>query len=160
MKKQLLTFGALVAVATMVASCGSTRGATGDRSLTTAYTPVVLMPKFVDYEVNLKEKTSVVLQGKLKKDETLSTIVNQASIQAINESGSDFLFEPNMDVETRGMGGRKYKIVLTGYPAKYVSTRPVNFKDSLEVQFYQKQYQPKLEMNEIQGSKKKSFHKK
>lgn len=145
---------AVLALPILIVSCKSTQHKTETRSLVSTHTPIVLEPKFVDYNVNLDKKAVAMVEGKIKKDESVQVYVNKATAQAAFNAEADFLFEPTIEVERKGR--KRIKVVASGYPAKYSGFRKTNMTDSLEVQFYENQQMIKmLGVEELKSGKKK-----
>lgn len=153
MKRKIFLLGSAAVLALSFTSCKTSAIKTETRTLTSAHTPIVLEPKFVDYEVNLKTKATATVEGKVKKDETAEMYLNKAISQAVTNSGADFLFEPVYEIEGRR---KRIKVTVSGYPAKYSNMRKVDMKDSLEAKFYQNQQLIKeLGFESIKENKKK-----
>lgn len=152
MKKKLFTLGALAAVTLSVTSCRTSEVKSLTKTKFTSETPIVLEPKFVEYEVDFKNKAKGVAEGKVKGRLTAEMYVSKALTLASENSGADFIFEPNISIETRG---KNITATVTGHPAKYASLRKVDIKDSLEVAFYQKQQEIAKEVVVTKKKRKK-----
>lgn len=152
MKNKSIILGALVAIALTSVSCRTSEVRTQTKTKFTTETPIVLEPKFVDYEVDLKNKVQGMAEGKVKPHLTADMYAEKAGIQAAQNSNADFIYEPNISVEIRG---KRIKATVTGYPAKYTSFRKVDIKDSLEVAFYEKQQGVRTKAVDIKKKRKR-----
>lgn len=132
MKRKVL-FVSAVALTLGLGSCSSVNKTYTNKVSNGHHVAEVMMPKYVDYDVDLSKKLSSTISGKIDKEKNQEYYVQQALAQCIASANADFLWEPVISKEVKGIN---VTVTVTGFAAKFVKTVNVDVKDTAQVKSF------------------------
>ncbi|MDD2984089.1 MAG: hypothetical protein PHQ74_11955 [Crocinitomicaceae bacterium] len=133
MKKTLFLVSAL-ALGVLLPSCSAIKSGT-NKSVNANFSPVASQPRYVLYDVDFSTKISGTAYGKTKATDLVArnALIEQATVHAIDNSKSDFIFEPSVAVEIKR---RNVTVVVSGYAGKFTGFKDVDVQDSIAFSNY------------------------
>lgn len=136
MKKNVLKVAFIVMLGVSITSCAISKQGS-NKNVDVVMTPVISQPKVLEYQVNFNSKATSTLEKKMRRGENKKMYIDLALAEAISQSNSDFIFEPSIDVQTKGGWFRKkVNVSVSGYPGVYTGVKDVDYSDSTEVANY------------------------